>query len=298
MKKFENFYLSKDQWEKLQNYVTKKKEIQEERKQIAAARIKKSLRAIKLSLKRLIKLNSFNELLKKHNLKQQSYSRETISKLLNEIETVSDRDFIEWIKIFMSFFYTELCIFMIPKEHTDKIPKDFNFDPEDFDFEDFNVALQDYCRQWEDRKDKMKKFDLKMEQFEDQNLTNDKKKAIIGRWKGDAVQEFSDGRKMLAKVDGELEMKKDDTIRGELKYSFELNGEKFTDTIRLYGRFLYASFLRLNYENSDDFITQFGAVVLKLDATGSFLDGNFIGFGRRTEELFKADVHLKKVFVD
>jgi transcriptional regulator with XRE-family HTH domain len=293
MTKFESLFISKDQWEKLQDSVAEKKRIPLTRKQFSEDRIKKALKAIRLSQKRLVELSSFKTLLKKHNLKQESYSRETIAKLLNSSEKVSDRDFIEWIEIFMSFFYTELCLFISPEV----CPAD---DPEDF-----TDWMQNYCRQWEARKEEKEALDKQMEEFDDQNTIISRKKAIVGRWKGEAVQEFKDGTRIPAKVEGELEMIRkdakdveDEIVCGRLKYSFEYSEEKITDSIDLYGRFRYSSFLRLNYENCDDFVKQFGAAILELDSTGSNLNGKFVGYGSRTEELFKADVHLKKVVTD
>lgn len=286
MKNYNNLYLSKEQWEKLRNSVTEKKRIPLTRKQFSVYRIKTSLRAIKLSQQRLVELASFNALFKKHNLKQESYSRETIAKLLNKPEVISDREFLEWIEIFMSFFYTDLCLFISPEEHPDEDP------------EEFNVWLQNYWRQWENRKDEQKYVALQMKAFDDQNCIVSRKKAIIGRWEGKAVQEFKDGTKIPAKVEGKLKILQDDIISGELNYSFKFQEEKITNAIKLYGRFLYASFLRFNYENCDDFVKQFGAAILELDTTGSYLDGNYIGYGVRTKKLFKADVHLKKVVDD
>lgn len=283
MKKYDNLYLSKKQWDKLRNSVTEKIIIPLTRKQFSVNRIKKSLRAIKLSQQRLVELDSFNALFKKHNLKQESYSRETIAKLLNKPEIICDREFIEWIKIFMSFFYTDLCLFISPEEHPDEDP------------EEFNVWLQNYWRRWEDRKDEQKYVALQMKAFEDLNCIVSRKKAIVGRWEGKAVQVLKDGTRIPEKVEGELKMLQDDMIRGELHFSFKFQEEKITSAIKLYGRFLYASFLRFNYENCDDFVKQFGAAILELDTTGLYLDGNYIGYGFRTKELFKADIHLKKV---
>jgi hypothetical protein len=286
MDKYEKLYLSNNQWEKLQNPGARNKPIPPTKKLLSGIRIKKSLEAIKLSQQRLVELPRFKVLLEKHGLKQSSYSREMISKLINKTDNVSDKDFIEWIKIFLSFFYTDRCILISREEIPEKDP------------EFFIVWLQEYCRKWESRKDTMKNTSRQLEPYNWKRSMVSRKEVIVGRWEGDAVQEFSDSKKIPAKVKGELAIHQNDIIRGKLRYTYEVNEEKIINSIIVYGRFLFESFLRLNYENKEDFVKQFGAAILQLDPTGTYLEGKFIGFGSKSKKIIQADILLKKVNVD
>jgi hypothetical protein len=312
MNKFKNLYLSNDQWKKLQepgklikpaikdtnvlnlksttsngleaygvcknNCRVNNKTISPIRKLFSGKRIKKALKAIMLSQKRLVDVPGFKEAVQSHNLNKKSYSRAAISRFLNRTDEVCDNDYIKWIKVFMHFFYTDQCIFISPEEH-----------PMNEDSEDFLVLFKDYCRRWKDRKNDYKQ----KKQKTDTNRIN----GIVGRWKGEAVQEFKDGTKIPATLEGELDKDKDDNdrVKGKLRYSFEFCNEKITAAFKVSGEFLYDSFLRLDYINVDDFVMQFGAVVLELDSIGSNLKGKFVGYGAISNKIINADVYLKKV---
>lgn len=292
---FENFYLSNEEWKQLQCSVMEsrtKLPITRDLRELSGIRINNALKAIKLTQTQLVELASFRALLREHNLRKDRYSRETIARIVNNCGGLSDHDYIKWINVFSSFFFTDRCIF-VPRERSYDDPELYNEDSKAS--KKFIEWFQNYCRGWVSRKNKFEYSDKQKRLIAKQKPNINRTKAIVGRWEGDVKQEFKNSEIIPAKVEAELTLDSEDMIQGELIYRFKVNDKLITATFTVCGEFLYDSFLRLNYINVEDFIKQFGAVVLELDPTGSYLTGKFVGFGAHSKRIIKADGYFKKI---
>jgi hypothetical protein len=125
----------------------------------------------------------------------------------------------------------------------------------------------------------------------------DRMNAAAGHWVGhDLPQKILDVSTPLDRrldVDLTVEPLSGKRCRGEIKVSE--GGEQYT--LIFTGQFVDQNHLRLDYQNKDVRIVQFGMWLLRLSANATHLCGGFIGFSKVEEKIIIGDINLGKAAV-
>lgn len=137
-----------------------------------------------------------------------------------------------------------------------------------------------------------------LKQYFDQKKENDKyasledhiKDAVTGKWKGYFDQTLDENH-FKYQVTLDLKVSSKGSLIGKAKVPFE---DEIFD-INVKGGFYTGRFLKMDYENSDKAIQQFGAFVLNLSSNNKKLTGFFVGFGHITERIMGGIAVLEKV---
>lgn len=101
-----------------------------------------------------------------------------------------------------------------------------------------------------------------------------RKAALKGVWKGSVNQYLTDSTYQTYSVELVFEPKRK-RITGDGKI---YNYEKVFH-VKLHGAFIYDRFLKMDYENKDHNIIQFGDFIFELTPDSRELNGRFVGFG-------------------
>ena len=117
-----------------------------------------------------------------------------------------------------------------------------------------------------------------------------RRKAVIGSWQGNLVQEMSGTVFTI-----ELEMtfvagKK--TIEGRSEFYNPITNQ--ITRLRFTGGFYHEQFVKLDYTNTDELVVQFGCSILKLSADGRSLEGSYVGYGSVTNQIVVGKVTLHR----
>jgi hypothetical protein len=117
-----------------------------------------------------------------------------------------------------------------------------------------------------------------------------RRKAIIGAWKGDITQTFLGETSQITIEMAFTAGKK--IIEGHANLihpvTSELTRLKFT------GGFYHDRFIKFDYKNENETIMQFGSAVVDLSSDGKTLNGKYVGYGSKTNQIVSGDVCLKR----
>lgn len=113
---------------------------------------------------------------------------------------------------------------------------------------------------------------------------------VYGKWKGTFQQVFNDS---LQTIDFEMELKVSSRgkVIGTGKYLFE--NEVYV--VNISGGFYSNRFLKMDYENSNKAILQFGSFVFKLSDGAKTLNGHFVGYGHLSGKVIGGNAILHKL---
>lgn len=122
-------------------------------------------------------------------------------------------------------------------------------------------------------------------------ISSDRKKSLVGRWKGKVCQPN------ISEYDIELTLSvTKHKVSGEARLE-HLEGEA-TRIVKLSldGGFLYEKFLKLDYKNTDSSNIQFGSITLEVSSNSKRMQGKFSGYGSTTESVVGGDMSLEKMY--
>ncbi len=131
-------------------------------------------------------------------------------------------------------------------------------------------------------------FIRKKERYE--KLGSRLKEAVHGKWKG-SYEQMLEGSHRTIDLTIELKVTTHGTIVGKAKVPYK--NELFEMNIT--GGFYSDSFLKMDYENSERAILQFGAFVFKLSDDSRKLTGCFVGYGQVSGAIISGNATLKKI---
>jgi hypothetical protein len=121
------------------------------------------------------------------------------------------------------------------------------------------------------------------------SIPRDRRNALQGKWSGDVVQYLADAT--IRKFTVEITL----VIKGK-----RINGIGIIIADKLYhvtldGSFRNDKFLKMDYQNKDPNIVQFGSFVFHLDDEPKDLVGRFVGYGHIAKAIIYGTCELKKV---
>lgn len=119
--------------------------------------------------------------------------------------------------------------------------------------------------------------------------SDERRKKISGRWNGKYQQVF-EGNEVTIQINIELKVLSRGAINGIGNVSYG----RYSFQVNIKGGFYLDDFLKLEYENSDKGIIQFGSFVLKLSSNAKEIKGHFVGYGHITEAIISGPVSLSK----
>jgi hypothetical protein len=130
-------------------------------------------------------------------------------------------------------------------------------------------------------------FDKKKEPYK--KIDEQIKDAVHGRWKGSFQQVLNDTHQTF---DLELDIRVSNTgsLTGKAKYPYK---NEIID-INIKGGFYSERFLKMDYENSNKAIMQFGSFVFKLSDDAKILTGYFVGYGHISGKVIGGNAVLNK----
>jgi hypothetical protein len=119
--------------------------------------------------------------------------------------------------------------------------------------------------------------------------SGDRRKALTGVWSGivDQVSSNVTGYKIELNI---IATKKQIIGSGKVYRSGQII------SIKLSGAFRNDEFLKLDYENSEGRIIQFGSFILELSSGSDTLDGRFVGYGHVSKSIIHGSVSLSKEY--
>jgi hypothetical protein len=117
-----------------------------------------------------------------------------------------------------------------------------------------------------------------------------KRDAINGRWKGFFEQRLKD-ELITYQFNLEFTVSKSGSISGKVNLPYK--DEIFY--IDITGGFYSESFLKMDYQNSNKEITQFGAFVLKIADDCRKLEGYYVGYGHKTGTITAGHSVIEKI---
>lgn len=121
-------------------------------------------------------------------------------------------------------------------------------------------------------------------------INQDRRKILEGTWRG-IVQQFIDNLT---------------TKSYHVDLLFEIKGKKVQGTgiinagdalyhVVLDGSFRNDRFLKMDYQNKDLNIVQFGCFIFHLSEDSKSLTGRFVGYGQRTKEIIHGSCEFQKI---
>lgn len=114
--------------------------------------------------------------------------------------------------------------------------------------------------------------------------------AVYGKWKG-SFEQTLESQPINIEMDIELKVSSSGSITGKAKFPFRDE----TWEVSIKGGFYSERFLKLDYENVNRAILQFGAFIFRLSDDAKTLKGCFIGYGHISEKIIGGNAVLKKV---
>lgn len=116
--------------------------------------------------------------------------------------------------------------------------------------------------------------------------------AVYGKWTGQIHQALN-GDKRIFETQLELKVSSAGVITGKAEVPHpNKNGVYY---LSLDGGFYSERFLKINYENSNKAILQFGTFVFMLSPNADKLTGHFVGYGNISEAVIAGSAQFKKV---
>ena len=112
--------------------------------------------------------------------------------------------------------------------------------------------------------------------------------ALNGLWQGRLVQRNFDQQIEIRLV------AKSRSIKGRMKIIRDLeDGERHVEC-EVSGRFYFDHYLKLDYNNTNPSIMQFGSIVLRLRPDGKELEGKYSGYGAFAQAIVSGDMRLMR----
>jgi hypothetical protein len=116
------------------------------------------------------------------------------------------------------------------------------------------------------------------------------KRTVSGTWKGKYDQIL---RENPVTVDLIIELTV--STRGKITGTATVPYGEDTFVVNIRGGFYSIRFLKMEYENSNDAILQFGSFVFKLSDDAKEIEGHFVGYGHISKKIIGGPAILKKV---
>ena len=127
-------------------------------------------------------------------------------------------------------------------------------------------------------------------QLKYENIIKAKREAVKGKWKGKYSQVLFE-EQITVPIELSLKVSRNGKLKGELYFSYN-SIEYFID---VWGGFYLQKFIKLEYRNVKQEVDQFGSFVLELNACSDKLEGCFVGYGNKREEVISGPINLNKV---
>jgi hypothetical protein len=121
-------------------------------------------------------------------------------------------------------------------------------------------------------------------------LEDDLRKAVTGTWEGKYEQIFK-GKKIAVDLTMKLKANHNGSIVGYATVPFGENSFKVNIKGGVYSR----QFLKMEYENANKAVIQFGSFVFKLSHNIKTISGHFVGYGHITQKVIGGPAELTKV---
>ena len=127
-----------------------------------------------------------------------------------------------------------------------------------------------------------------------QNLTN-VRVGIVGHWEGEIFE--YDGGKNISPYSVKVEVStRGKVVVGKVLTDMAVNCEKPVPTVFLIRGGQYQDrIFRFDYENENQEIFHFGAMILRVNATAKKMEGTFCGYGAYTETILSGKIELNKI---
>lgn len=133
-------------------------------------------------------------------------------------------------------------------------------------------------------------FDRKRASDKYENLEKSISEAVNGKWKGYFEQTFGENNVSIELM-LDLKVSLSGSITGKAKVPYQ--GEIYDIDVK--GGFYSQRFLKMDYENSNKAILQFGAFVFKLSDDSQKLIGYFVGYGHKSGKIIGGNAKVEKV---
>jgi Domain of unknown function (DUF4062) len=128
----------------------------------------------------------------------------------------------------------------------------------------------------------------------DHAVSKERLALVAGRWVGTGRQDvMPDGAPPTFKVRMSLEVV-DTSITGSADLSLSIKDRPAQLMLMIKGRFENDRYLRLNFTSNVPGATHFGTFILKMNALGTELDGQYLGYGAYNEELVWGELTVQK----
>lgn len=131
-------------------------------------------------------------------------------------------------------------------------------------------------------------FDRRKERYE--KVDSRIRDVVYGKWKG-YFEQTLEGSPQTILLEMELKVSSSGNITGKAKFPFKSE----TYEVNIKGGFYSQRFLKMDYENSDKAILQFGAFIFRLSDSAKKLTGYFVGHGHLTGNIIGGNATLEKV---
>jgi hypothetical protein len=119
-------------------------------------------------------------------------------------------------------------------------------------------------------------------------ISRDRRKKMAGKWKGKVNQYEKDV------ITRSIEVELDLTIKGkEVRGTGMVNSEGLHQ-VSLKGFFRNDRFLKMDYQNDDESVVQFGCFVFGLGDDSKSLTGKFVGYGHVARKIVNGECHFEK----
>jgi len=117
------------------------------------------------------------------------------------------------------------------------------------------------------------------------------RRALLGKWRGELIQEY-EGKPVAVVIDLEFTAA-NKKIEGVAEVD-DFRAGRPRDKLKLEGGFRVDRYIKLDYENRDPAVFQFGTFVAKLQPDGKTLKGHFVGYGYVTDRILHGEATLLK----
>ncbi len=117
---------------------------------------------------------------------------------------------------------------------------------------------------------------------------------IIGKWVGNTKQQLR-GIDVEFDISFLFDLDKDNKLTGRCAVNLSDTQLIALETFIINGGLYNDRFLKIEYNNNDPKVMQFGYFLLEYSPLGNSLDGNFLGYGPESNAIICGQVFLKKV---
>lgn len=131
-------------------------------------------------------------------------------------------------------------------------------------------------------------LDRRKENYKKQS--DQRRRIISGTWKG-TYEQLLNEKLITIDIVMELKISSRGTITGIAKVAYE----NYSFQVVIKGGFYSDDFLKMDYENSDRSVVQFGSFVFRLASNAKNIKGCFVGFGHINERIISGQATLDKV---